>query len=194
MRHRAAALLLRLQSPRTTGQCDILLVRHSSIQIYLLTQSCGRLAEEHHVDNYNAGAFFLLHDFDSSGDWSHKEVRRLYGLDDESNKDVPEQRKQEAVDTVFKLFDENGNGVIARDEFTRKDAAGIRLPDVGVRESRSAFSGSSRSAATDSASRWVRVIMATTSTNMRFTTSRSSMTRVSYFLDRAFIIFAPSSH
>ena len=88
--------------------------------------------EEHHVDNYNAGAFFLLHDFDSSGGWSHAEVRRLYGLDDESNKDVPEARKQEALDTVFRLFDDNGNGVIERDEFTRKDAAGARLPDVGV--------------------------------------------------------------
>ena len=91
------------------------------------------LAEEHHVDNYNAGAFFLLHDFDSSGGWTHDEVRRLYGLEDESNAAVPEARKQEVVQQVFDLLDENKNGIIEKDEFMRKDAAGVRLPDFGVR-------------------------------------------------------------
>ena len=85
------------------------------------------------MDNYNAGAFFLLHDFDSSGGWSADEVRRLYGLEDESNKDLPEARKQEVVDKIFALFDENKNGVIEKDEFLRKDAAGLRLPDFVVR-------------------------------------------------------------
>ena len=89
-------------------------------------------AEEHHVDNYNAGAFFFLHDFDSSGGWSPDEVRRMYGLADESNAAVPEAKKQEVVDQVFAIYDENKNGVIEKDEFVRKDAAGIRLPDFGV--------------------------------------------------------------
>jgi len=46
------------------------------------------MAEEHHVANVAPLAFFLLHDYNGDGMWSKEEVRRTYGLDDESMRDV----------------------------------------------------------------------------------------------------------
>lgn len=47
------------------------------------------MAEEHHVDNFDPPSFFTLHDFNEDGVWTPEEVRRFYGLDDESLKDTP---------------------------------------------------------------------------------------------------------
>lgn len=47
------------------------------------------MAEEHHVDNFDPPSFFTLHDFNGDGAWTPEEVRRFYGLDDESLKDTP---------------------------------------------------------------------------------------------------------
>ena len=44
------------------------------------------MAEEHHVSNFDAPSFFTMHDFNSDGSWTPDEVRRMYGLDDESPK------------------------------------------------------------------------------------------------------------
>ncbi|MCJ1444795.1 MAG: hypothetical protein MMC23_005297 [Stictis urceolatum] len=90
------------------------------------------LAEEHHLDNFDAGAFFSLHDYDSSNGWTPEEVRRTYGLEDESTKDVPADKREEVTREVFKLFDEDHNGVIERDEWLRRTGAGVRLPDFGL--------------------------------------------------------------
>ena len=45
------------------------------------------MLEEHHVSNFDAPSFFTLHDFNSDGIWTGDEIRRTYGLDDESLKD-----------------------------------------------------------------------------------------------------------
>lgn len=47
------------------------------------------MIEEHHVSNFDAPSFFTLHDFNGDGSWTGEEVRRFYGLDDESLKDTP---------------------------------------------------------------------------------------------------------
>ncbi len=90
--------------------------------------------EEHHLDNFDAGAFFSLHDFDSSGGWTPDEVRRFYGLEDESARDVvPASKKEEVTRTVFGLFDIDHNGVIEREEWLQKvEKENVRLPDFGV--------------------------------------------------------------
>jgi len=90
------------------------------------------LAEEHHLDNFDAGAFFSLHDFDESGGWTPNEVRRFYGLEHESNQDVPADKREEVTRKVFQLFDENHNGLIEREEWLRKSREGVRLPDFGL--------------------------------------------------------------
>ena len=91
------------------------------------------MAEEHHIANLDPSAFFALHDYDSSGHWSADEIRRTYGLDDESAKDVPQERKTSAVQEVVQLFDKDGDGAISRDEWMDGWVKeGKRLPDLGV--------------------------------------------------------------
>jgi hypothetical protein len=87
--------------------------------------------EEHHIEAFDAGSFFLLHDYDASGAWTADEVRKTYGLDDESNNDVSESSKQAAVRTVFDLFDPGNLGRITRDDWMKAIADGVRLPDLG---------------------------------------------------------------
>ncbi|PLN79172.1 EF hand domain-containing protein [Aspergillus taichungensis] len=87
--------------------------------------------EEHHIDSFDPGSFFALHDYDNSGAWTLDEVRKTYGLDDESNAGVSEDRKQQGVREVFALFDPTNTGVISRDNWMRLISSGTRLPDLG---------------------------------------------------------------
>ena len=94
------------------------------------------MAEEHHIANMDPSAFFTLHDYDNSGTWSGEEVRRTYGLDDESAKEIDEEKKKGVVAVVMGLFDRDGDGVISREEFV-DGWRGVgeeekRLPDFGV--------------------------------------------------------------
>jgi hypothetical protein len=52
------------------------------------------MIEEHHLTGFDAPSFFTLHDFNSDGSWTAGEVRRMYGLDDESLKDTPADVKE----------------------------------------------------------------------------------------------------
>ncbi|KAL8669450.1 MAG: hypothetical protein Q9168_005956 [Polycauliona sp. 1 TL-2023] len=90
------------------------------------------MAEEHHISNLDPGAFFTLHDFDSSLSWSADEIRRMYGLDDESTKSVDEGKKADAVRKTLEQFDRDGDGVIQRDEWLQGWRAGKRLEDFGL--------------------------------------------------------------
>ncbi|KAI9694051.1 MAG: hypothetical protein M1822_003322 [Bathelium mastoideum] len=90
------------------------------------------MAEEHHMNGFDAGAFFNLHDYDNSGSWTPDDIRRTYGLKDESTKDVPESKKEEVVRTVLDLFDKDKSGSVSYAEFTVGDAHGIQLPDFGL--------------------------------------------------------------
>lgn len=87
------------------------------------------MIEEHHISSFDAGSFFSLHDFDSSGAWTPDEVRRMYGLDDESSKDVRGEKREEVTREVYRLFDADHNGLIEREEFVR---SGEVMPDFGV--------------------------------------------------------------
>ncbi|KAF3766413.1 hypothetical protein M406DRAFT_356332 [Cryphonectria parasitica EP155] len=91
------------------------------------------MAEEHHIADFDASSFFALHDFDSDGQWEGSEIQRTYGLMDESNKHVTDERKQEIVREVLRLADADGDGVIRRDEFENfisRDKG--TLPDFGT--------------------------------------------------------------
>ena len=83
--------------------------------------------------NFDPGAFFTLHDYDSTGAWTPEDVRRTYGLNDENMKDkVSAEKKEEVTREVFRLFDGDRNGIIEREEWMKGCAAGARLPDFGV--------------------------------------------------------------
>ena len=88
--------------------------------------------EEHHIGNFDAGAFFQLHDFDESGGWTPDEVRRFYGLNDESNANVSADKREEVTRVVFRDFDRDHNGIVERSEWIEAIASGSRLPDFGV--------------------------------------------------------------
>ncbi|KAI3399249.1 hypothetical protein diail_7411 [Diaporthe ilicicola] len=90
------------------------------------------MAEEHHADDFDAGSFFALHDYNSDGQWKPEEILRTYGLFDESNKHVTEDRKKEIVREVLRLADHNKDGVISKDEFELFVVEGGTLPDFGT--------------------------------------------------------------
>ena len=89
------------------------------------------MVSEHHINNYDAGSFFNLHDYDSSGSWTRDDILRTYGLKDPSNAHVPKEAHDTVVDTILNLFDKDRSGTVSFAEFTVGDAHGIKLPDFG---------------------------------------------------------------
>lgn len=81
---------------------------------------------------FDPESFFSLHDYDNSGVWTVDEVRTTYGFDDETNDDVSDERKSDALDEIFAIFDPEETGVISRDDWMRLTRAGKKLPDVGL--------------------------------------------------------------
>ena len=51
---------------------------------------------------------------------------------DESNKDVPQNRKDEIVREVLNMADRDRDGAVSREEFVRMVASGGTLPDFGT--------------------------------------------------------------
>ncbi|KAF2083296.1 hypothetical protein K490DRAFT_6030, partial [Saccharata proteae CBS 121410] len=90
------------------------------------------MAEEHHISSFDPGVFFNMHDYDSSGNWSPDDVRKTYGLLDESAASIPQTKKDEVVRTVFELYDKDRSGMISFAEFTVGNAHGVVLPDFGT--------------------------------------------------------------
>ncbi|KAG9660478.1 putative secretory pathway protein, partial [Aureobasidium melanogenum] len=89
------------------------------------------MAEEHHINSFDAGSFFNLHDYDSSGTWTPDDIRKTYGLKDESTKDLSDEKKEEVVRKILDLFDKDRSGSVSYAEFLIADAHGIKLPDFG---------------------------------------------------------------
>ncbi|KAK2792746.1 hypothetical protein FQN52_002808 [Onygenales sp. PD_12] len=90
------------------------------------------MIEEHHIGNFDAGSFFMLHDYDNSGAWTADEVRRTYGLDDDSNSGLSEERKQQILKEIFGIFDPLKTGVISQGDWMRLSREGKKLPDFGT--------------------------------------------------------------
>lgn len=90
------------------------------------------LSEEHHISSFDDNSFFTLHDYDNSGFWTADEVRRTYGMDDESNAGVTEAQKREHLREVFNIFDPLKTGSISRNDFLRLRREGTTLPDLGL--------------------------------------------------------------
>lgn len=84
------------------------------------------------ISNFDAPSFFTLHDFNNDGVWTPDEVRRTYGLDDESLADVTGATKDEAVAKVMSIFDPDSTGQITRPQFLQHIKDGKRLPDFGL--------------------------------------------------------------
>lgn len=150
------------------------------------------MIEEHHISNLDPGAFFSLHDYDSSTAWTPGEILRTYGLDDASSRDVPESKRQEVVRRVLDLFDQNADGIVSRDEWVVGWGRGRRLPDFGVclftRRRKGRLTSTDVDLDPGSLGQGVMVMM---STSMKFTISKSFMTRVRFALSH---IRSPQIH
>lgn len=90
------------------------------------------LAEEHHISNFDAGAFFSLHDFDNRGFWDFEDIYATYGFKDESTKDIEDAKKDAAVNTVINMIDTNNDRLVSRKEWFQFVEAGKTLPDFGM--------------------------------------------------------------
>ncbi|KAI5458048.1 hypothetical protein BGZ63DRAFT_392528 [Mariannaea sp. PMI_226] len=90
------------------------------------------MAEEHHMDNWDAGAFFALHDYNSNGVWEGSELQRTYGLMDVSNKDMSPAKREEVLQTLLHLLDLNNDGEVSRNEFLTFIKDGKTLPDLNT--------------------------------------------------------------
>ncbi|KAI9650776.1 hypothetical protein NHQ30_000806 [Ciborinia camelliae] len=90
------------------------------------------MAEEHHIENFDSGAFFTLHDFDNNGVWDQGEILKFYGMEDETAKDVPQEKKDNLVREILRLMDNNYNGQVEKEEWDRYSASGGLLPDFGL--------------------------------------------------------------
>jgi len=90
------------------------------------------MAEEHHLTGFDAPSFFTLHDFNSDGSWTPDEVRRMYGLDNDSLRDTPPETKDKAVIDVFEIFDPSRTGRITKEAFVEQTKNGNKLPDFGL--------------------------------------------------------------
>jgi Ca2+-binding EF-hand superfamily protein len=85
------------------------------------------------MSDFDAASFFTLHDYDADGNWEAPEILRTYGLMDESNKHVTEERKSEIAKVILGLFDHNNDGRISRDEFVHAiEKEAKTLPDMGT--------------------------------------------------------------
>ncbi|KIX04413.1 uncharacterized protein Z518_05281 [Rhinocladiella mackenziei CBS 650.93] len=90
------------------------------------------MQEEHHISNFDPTSFFSLHDFNNDGIWTPDEVRRTYGLDDESLQSTPPEVKDKAVRDVFSIFDPASSGAITKDQWLDGIRVGHTLPDFGL--------------------------------------------------------------
>lgn len=97
-----------------------------------LTWSERHMQEEHHIYNFDSGAFFHLHDFDNSGAWTRDEVLRLYGLE-QPDSTAGEETKQHVWRTVADLINTGRpDSEITMREFQAFVHAGNTLPDFGL--------------------------------------------------------------
>jgi hypothetical protein len=96
-----------------------------------LTWAERHLREEHHIFNFDAGAFFSLHDFDNSQTWTKDEVLRTYGLY-QPESTASEETKEHVWHVISQSMDYDKNGVITAEEFKSFSQAGNTLPDFGV--------------------------------------------------------------
>lgn len=84
------------------------------------------------MDNWDAAAFFVLHDYNSDNVWQPDELLRTYGLMDESNKHVTLARRTEITATLMDLLDTDMDLLVSKKEWLAFIESGQTLPDLGT--------------------------------------------------------------
>ena len=130
MRWRMAATINNQLTPMPAGQRGIWQVREL-FKVLINTLYLTTYLEEHHITSFDAGSFFNLHDYDSSGEWTAEDILKTYGLRDESTNHISQLDKGKAVRKVIELYDRDVSGTVSFAEFVVGNAEGIELPDFG---------------------------------------------------------------
>ncbi|CRK37445.1 hypothetical protein BN1708_001467 [Verticillium longisporum] len=90
------------------------------------------MAEEHHMNAWDAASFFALHDYNGDGLWHVDEMQRTYGLMDESNSGLAQPRRDDVARQLLALLDADADGAVTRAEWDAFIHAGKTLPDLGT--------------------------------------------------------------
>ncbi|KAL5347213.1 hypothetical protein V496_07417 [Pseudogymnoascus sp. VKM F-4515 (FW-2607)] len=125
-----ARLLLSLLGPLllfSHGVCA-----HSSDDEHQSDWATQHLADEHHISNFDGGAFFQLHDFDDNGYWDFEEIYTTYGLKHETTDHIASDRKDDVIKQVLSLIDRDQDGRVTKEEWMAFVAGGGKLPDFGM--------------------------------------------------------------
>ncbi|EST07299.1 RNA recognition motif domain protein [Kalmanozyma brasiliensis GHG001] len=87
---------------------------------------------EHHINAFNLGSAFALHDLDRNGVLDPSEIEAIYGVHHSESKkhsttaEVHDEKADKIVSAVLRAMDKNGDGVITKKEFI--DAGPNGLP------------------------------------------------------------------
>lgn len=74
------------------------------------------MAAEHHIESFDASAFFKLHDLDLDGFWDRDEIAAIYGLRHHSVSGMPAEHKNDpafeerVVKAVLQKLDTDQDG------------------------------------------------------------------------------------
>ncbi|RXG50415.1 hypothetical protein VDGE_30610 [Verticillium dahliae] len=90
------------------------------------------MAEEHHMNAWDAASFFALHDYNGDGLWHADEMQRTYGLMDESNGGLAQSKRDDVARQLLALLDADADGAVTRAEWDAFIHAGKTLPDLGT--------------------------------------------------------------
>ncbi|KAF8640943.1 hypothetical protein AX17_000590 [Amanita inopinata Kibby_2008] len=83
------------------------------------------MSSEHHIDTFDTGSFFQLHDLNRDGVWDKDEIEAIYGVhhvySQKKSKDEIEQQKKAdfVVEEMLKTFDLDKDGKITKKELER---------------------------------------------------------------------------
>lgn len=103
------------------------------------------MREEHQLEEFDASAFFALHDLQNKGFWNKEDILYIYGLTRESvigdgsgmgehdhEESINQETKDKVLRDILRLLDANANGEISKEEWELFSTHGGHLPDFGI--------------------------------------------------------------
>lgn len=89
------------------------------------------MASEHHIQAFDLGSFFALHDLNRDGVWDRPEIEAIYGvhhsmsIKHSPNAEVHDAKADHIVKEVFSRLDTNHDAMISKTEFLHAGMEGL---------------------------------------------------------------------
>ena len=94
---------------------------------------------EHHINAFNLGSAFALHDLDRNGVLDRAEIEAIYGVHHSESKkhsstaEVHDEKADKIVNAVLRAMDTNGDGLITKKEFVDAGPNGLPIfPEYNI--------------------------------------------------------------